>query len=77
LSQNGRTSTSLLDLALSPFILRKRELGSTFGVGAQQVFDEHQEPGGGGDPAAPVLVGQVIAERVLEAKPPEEVVEDR
>ncbi len=46
-------------------------------AGAEQVRDEHQGPGGGGDPGAPVLAGQVIAEGVPEAKPPEEVAEDR
>src|SRR3954468_445535 len=33
-NQNGRTSTSLLDLMTSPRILPKRGLGCTFGVGA-------------------------------------------
>src|SRR3954453_13545773 len=33
-NQNGRTSTSLLDLITSPRILPKRGLGCTFGVGA-------------------------------------------
>jgi hypothetical protein len=46
-------------------------------AGDEQVLDEHQEPRGCGDPGSPVLVGQVIAERILEAKPPEEVIEDR
>src|SRR3954453_6767644 len=34
-NQNGRTSTSLLDLMTSPCILPKRGLGCTFWVGAQ------------------------------------------
>jgi hypothetical protein len=46
-------------------------------AGDEQVLDEHQEPRGGGDPGSPVLAGQVIAEDILEAKPPEDVVEDR
>ena len=46
-------------------------------AGDQQVLDEDQEPRGGGDPAAPVLAGQGLVEEVPQAKPPEEVVEDR
>src|SRR5262245_23366443 len=46
-------------------------------AGDQQVLDEHQEPRGGGDAAASVLAGQVLAEEVPQAQPPEDVVEDR
>jgi hypothetical protein len=46
-------------------------------AGDEEVLDEDQQPGGGGDPAASVLAGQVVAEDVPEAKSPKDLIEDR
>ena len=43
----------------------------------QEVLEQDQEGGGGGDAATAVLAGQMVAEELLEAEPPEEAVEDR
>src|SRR5512132_844843 len=46
-------------------------------AGDEEVLDEDQQPGSSSDPAAPVLAGQVVAEDVPEAKPSEDLIEDR
>jgi hypothetical protein len=43
----------------------------------QEVLEQDQEGGRGGDTGAGVLVGQMIAEEPLDAKPPEQAIEDR
>ena len=46
-------------------------------AGDQEVLEQEQQPGGGGDAGAAVLAGEVVAEESLEAEPVEEPIEDR
>ena len=46
-------------------------------AGDEQVPEQEQQPGGGGDAGPAVLARQVVAEERLEAEPFEEAVEDR
>ena len=43
----------------------------------QEVLEQDQQGGRGGDPRAAVLARQVVAEELVEPEPPEEAVEDR
>ena len=46
-------------------------------AGDQEVLEQEQQPGGGGDARAPVLAWEMVAEDRLEAEAVEEAVEDR
>jgi hypothetical protein len=46
-------------------------------AGDEQVPDQDEQPGGGGDARPAVLTRQVVAEELIESEPLEEAIEDR